>query len=947
MVGESLDMTAWAKMKGLPKPYPLVFHLLDTAAAALVLWDRFLTAGQRRSIAKALRTSEEHAKDLVAFWAGSHDIAKLTPDFQSSSDAWELVSPDLRDGTGQWRRERHDRAGQLVAPSLLEPLGYDFDDGDCDSVGWRVAQIIGGHHGRFQYCDYDRECAAPRALNDLGGDLWRAQRARHIEVVLDLLGRPAPPPDIPATTAVQITGLVILADWLVSQEEHLTRRQRKPAADLAEHFSTSQREAVRLVGEAGLDASGLGWRPLDFHRMFGIEHPNPLQRSVLDELPAIGDGPGIMVVATSTGDGKTEIALAAQRLLAERSGADGIFFGLPTMATSDQMYLRVRRYTETATSGPAAVTLAHSMAWLNYAYTNSTISGDERVVTADIDTRTAAPRWLRGAKRPMLARIGVGTFDQALAAVLPVKHNALRILALSGKTLVIDEAHAVDPYMQALLQRLLSWLAAYGCPVILLSATLPGSTVNAYVRSYLRGAGWRRDRLPKEPYTVDYPGWVYVDAASAKATSASPAAIAVHRALRRTSLRVDVRAVRHHGYEPGKPLLARSRLAAISDELRGLAEDGGTAAIVCTTVADAQQTFEYLRDTLGNTEDGPEIKLLHARFPADEREATTSRLMACLGRSGPRPSRPGLVVIATQVIEQSLDIDVDLLISDLAPISLLLQRAGRCWRHEKTWSSGQTHRPGDRPGWSSGARLIVLVPSNDDGALSVPKAWGTVYHEYLLDATHRQLARLAGADVSIPDDVQALVEEVYGPGSEFNEEAAKASASGPSLAERRTAWDGETLAQRTIADCVIIPAPTDVRDLSVLHERSIDESMIGTRLGIDSIRVVCCFEQPDGRNTLDREGAIELPQPEDGKFSAAEIRTVMSKTIPTAVTKLVGRSDDTNPPPSWREHSWLGDLVLLPHRKVDGRWLGPTIGRHTFQLDRELGLVIDDNGGTR
>ncbi len=90
---------------------------------------------------------------------------------------------------------------------------------------------------------------------------------------------------------------------------------------------------------------------------------------------------------------------------------------------------------------------------------------------ADGDGSAAAAVAAR-VQRPLLAQFAVGTIDQALMAVLPVRHNALRLLALSCKTFIVDEAHAYDPYMQVLLGRLLNWLGAYGVPVVLLSATL-------------------------------------------------------------------------------------------------------------------------------------------------------------------------------------------------------------------------------------------------------------------------------------------------------------------------------------------------------------------------------------------------------------------------------------------------------------------------------------------
>ncbi|MFD7097616.1 DEAD/DEAH box helicase family protein [Streptomyces xanthophaeus] len=176
------------------------------------------------------------------------------------------------------------------------------------------------------------------------------------------------------------------------------------------------------------------------------------------------------------------------------------------------------------------------MAWLSSGYTDHGLSEGDRVLVCDGDeedpnggqaAHLAAlrpARWLRGAKRPLLAQYAVGTIDQALMAVLPVRHNMLRLLGLSGKTFIVDEAHAYDPYMQVLLGRLLNWLGAYGVPVVLLSATLPGSVSDQLVKQYLQGAGHKPKSLRDRSFPVPYPGWLYVDAASGQCAQISETA---------------------------------------------------------------------------------------------------------------------------------------------------------------------------------------------------------------------------------------------------------------------------------------------------------------------------------------------------------------------------------------------------------------------------------------
>lgn len=955
------EHAGWAKTvklgDGTECVYALVDHLLDTAAMALLLWDRYLTGNQRAVIRAGLRVGDERARGLVAFWAGLHDIGKLTPSFQRGHEqGWQSLAPGLRAGAGDAEKVYHDVAGLRSAPTILGQLGYGFgEDGAYDgSAGWSVAQMIGGHHGVFHTAQYETECVGEPALDGLGGPGWREARATHAAIVHEVLGRPAPPEQVGTATAVLITGVIILADWLVSQEHFLRERVITGAEEPADHFAASLKAGEVVLAEAGLDASQFVWRPFDFSAHFGITEPNPMQRALLETLPKAVDGPGILVATMLMGDGKTELALSAQYLMSRAAGTDGFFLALPTMATSDHMYPRARTYAERATIGPAAVSLAHSTAWLNPAYAPGPSGSD--LCTADVQTgpsgRTAAPEWLFGSKRPLLARISTGTIDQALAAVLPVRHNALRLLALSGRTLIVDEAHAYDPYMQVLLERLLTWLGAYGASVVLLSATLPETTVDRLVRAYLRGAGWKRAsrrtpqrQLPAEPYRVHYPGWIYVDAGTAAITAVPDAKVREqHADERRVELKVDVRKVQHVPHDTERAPKAGERLAETDAQLSPLMAHGGTAAIVCTTVDEAQETYQHLRNGLFKDRPEKELVLLHARFPSGRREEKASDIVTALGRTGPRPER--LVLVATAIVEQSLDLDVDLLISDLAPISLLLQRAGRCWRHERYWTHSGDHRPRKRPPWCrTGPRLITLIPVDGKKALCLPETWGYVYHPYLLAETARLLDERGEGTVKLPDAVQDLVERVYGARSRFALDVAEVSSwnTDHRRPATRSAWDGDQLAQRQIADCVVINAPEAVSDLSMLSARDYPETEVGTRLGADSARVLPVYHQPGDRLTLDPGGAVDLPELPTGtpRFTREQIGSVMSKTVPCAQRYLKARGAETNPPAAWERQPWLGDLILLPHRlSAEDRWTGPRIGTRTLTLDQDLGLVI-------
>ncbi|MER6695393.1 CRISPR-associated helicase Cas3', partial [Streptomyces minutiscleroticus] len=515
-------------------------------------------------------------------------------------------------------------------------------------------------------------------------------------------------------------------------------------------------DAADLLAEAGLVPVRLQRR--DFAEAYGIKgRPNPLQQSVVEELPsAVGSGRrgGMLLVTAAPGDGKSETALEAERVLSAAFGTQGLAFLLPTMATSDQMYGRIAGTLLRQAGQEAGLTLVHSMAWLNSAYADQDLEAGPAVVTGEEgegasrrerDRAGVRPRqWLRGAKRPLLAQFAVGTIDQALMSVLPVRHNALRLLALSGKTFVVDEAHAYDRYMQVLLGRLLNWLGAYGVPVVLLSATLPASVSDRLIKEYLRGAGHQLSALTPRTFPAPYPGWLYVDGESARCTQMSEPRRLEQAAERSMQLRVHLEPV-VHGAHGG----VRSRLAVIEQLVEPVAAgEGGSALVVCNTVGDAQATYRHLRARFDDRShrDGGIVQLLHARFPGDVREARIREVTAGMGRGGPRPVRR--IVVATQVVEQSLDLDADLVISDLAPLALLLQRAGRCWRHENWWTRHGYPGKRGRPTWAREPRLVVLDPLATSGG-GVPGQWGEVYDEFLLRATSAKLGQLPDARVAL------------------------------------------------------------------------------------------------------------------------------------------------------------------------------------------------------
>ncbi|MFI2609506.1 CRISPR-associated helicase Cas3' [Kitasatospora sp. NPDC018619] len=910
------DVRLWGKSDGLPGPYPVICHLLDTAAAAGALWDAVLGERVRARIAGVVGASEGEARAMVVLWAGLHDIGKISLHFQQQVPAAfaELRGdPKYAEDNPAARRSaflRHETATHWGLVEFFKQCGYPLRRPVRQSPAHQIAQLLGGHHGCFAEPLLAKHVVNPSGYQPgLGtAEGWRQQRLAHAHAVRRVVGdEKALESLLPGELAVVVAGLVVVADWLASPVDVI--EPRMPAegwkagdADLADHFRVACAAAPGWVRAAGLGRAVFPDKPFEGQFPFA---PNKLQADVAEHLPVEVDGPGLLLVTAPTGDGKTETALHATSVMARAAGAAGVYFALPTMATADAMFTRVRRFAEANVEGDRALTLLHSMAWLSPDYAPAQELSDGTAVLAD----TEAGRWLRTGRRGLFAPLANGTVDQALTGVLPVRYGFLRLFGLSNKVLVVDEAHAYGPWMHSLLVRLLEWLGAFGAPVVLLSATLTGAAASSLVDAYRRGAGFR------EPGAVEprYPGWLFVSAEDGRVSE--PREVGSSRAR---TLRVETRQVRWDvreadgAAEQGRP----GRRAALREILAPVAAEGGCVLVCCTTVDEAQRTYRYLRSVL------PEVaaragglRLLHSRFPAHERQRITAECESAYGKPADEAAaaapRAGSILVATQIVEQSLDLDFDLIVSDLAPLAQLLQRAGRGKRHERS----------DRPAWTgrpTEPRMIVLEPLDDNGEVVAPRSWGTVYDASLLRRTSLLLRQQAGGAIEVPGDVQRLVDEVYA--EDFGAGLGKAAA------QELRRMDAERIAsaaaEAQLAGLTGIGSPYDVRDdLSPLSDRGlgITEDLLTTRLGADSGRAVCVFEREDGRWSLAPDRHVPLP-PAKAAPTRDDIALIMRHSVPLPGRWLLGRTDDDAVPRGWRDRPLLADLVLLRFRWDGERW---------------------------
>ena len=867
----------WAKSGYDPESrrwLPLWLHLLDSAALAGHLAEHWLAPTVQDLIEREFADSASGLAPvdefcLLASWtAGVHDVGKCTPAFscQVTSLDDRMAEVGLRHehvDTNERRKLPHALAGHLILESwFTDEHDWEFDPAQA------LASVVGAHHG-IPPRDGDINCG--RVHEHLLGDkAWAATQRELLELVT---ARTGAGPLLPGwgrhrwsqPFLVELSGLVIVADWLASTESYFPHLHLDD--DGLDHLAPDAHAERVATGRSRLEIPA-PWHPRDegadpdvlLTQRFdlpGGARATDVQARTLEAARTM-ELPGMLIVEESTGGGKTEAALMAAEVLAARTGRAGLLFALPTQATTDAMFSRelswLERIEEAYAAGGApsdfAVQLVHGRARLNeearvlrrrgYEIRDrllgalggqadsvprpAGIGWDEEEArtsrTASAKRRRRADlailAWFNGRKKTMLADFVVTTVDHLLFEAMRAPHLAMRHLGLSRKVVVVDEVHSYSTHMNVYLDRALTWLASYGVPVVLLSATLSEARCTALVDAYRRGlrlaAG---ERVPKRPapeiVRTPFPCLV---AAGRERTEVVPTSASGRRSTVR---------VRRLTRDALVPLLTES-LA-----------DGGCALVVRNTVRRAQETYEMLREIFGE-----DVGLNHARFTIRDRLAKDDDLLRRFGPPRARPSRPHrAIVVATQVVEQSLDVDFDLLVSDLAPIDLVLQRMGRLHRHER-------RRPVRLTTPTCYVDWLPATASDDPVVEAGAKA---IYGEQDMLMSAAALDRVFDGPgvVTVPDDVHDLIEAVYGADAPVPPRWQEA------IAQARQEYDVQREKKREAAQGFLLNEPEQVgRSTSLvdwLHTTASDNEEKGraqVRDGEDSLEVILLDLHRDG-----------------------------------------------------------------------------------------------------
>lgn len=874
--------------------HPAICHMIDVGQVARVLIEQVLSPAARRVLAEPLGVSEEQVAAWCGFFSALHDLGKISPGFQKKNRELFRVVEEHGFSASKIDEENHGAVTCASVSRFLEEHGF------ARRAARDIGLALGGHHGDFRLLEH----------GSLGKGNWEAARAESVEVLrqvfeVDCEAAVLAANSRPQSWLMMLAGLTSVSDWIGSDTSFFGF-ECAANIDVADYAKESKKHAQRAVKEIGWSQWISNGGARDFPQLFferlpdGKLHrwePNGMQR-ICGRLARSVSEPFLLLVEAPTGTGKTEAALWVADLCSSHLAQHGLYYALPTQATSNQMLMRVKKFlgrrypTETV-----QLHLVHGLANLNETFLELKKNAPEfqrdlpDLTPENVYDRKGAviaQEWFCGRKRGVLSPFAVGTIDQALLGALTVRHMFVRLFGLAHKTVVIDEVHAYDTYMSTLLDRLLEWLAALGSSVILLSATLPAKRRRELIQAYTG------NEPPKD--LGEYPRVVSAFGTTVEARSVPTGAEDVRELTLRTCPQ-----------ERGK----------VADLLAQKLESGGCAAWICNTVKHAQQAYlELAKDPRFSD---AELVLFHARFPVEDRLRQERLVLNQFGKAGNRPDKA--VVVATQVVEQSLDLDFDFMITELAPVDLILQRAGRLHRHKRHHRPESVKEP----------ELCWFMPEVDSGGVPNFGPSQLVYDRYILLRTWLLLREQKKA--VLPTDTEWWIEAVYA-------EEDRIQVANPALREALRKARQKTLfeEERGQAKAKVARLPSPSRPagvLSVLGYCPDDEGESAqrlTRLTVPSVTLICAHVTciglslvPDGSEPFDPET----------RPSQAQIRRLLERSV-----RIDNRSrpwysyfKQQRIPEGWQHVPILRSCRLARFEEEEIR-----LGERVLKLDPELGL---------
>lgn len=743
----------WGKAKE-NEHHLLAYHGIDASSVAREWIDCHISFMQELSI--AVKIPLDTLSSLFLFFIALHDVGKFSVTFQK-------LCPDLlqklQDCTSKKQYIiRHDQLGWMLWDYRLSShLLKHFPDENEVRVRDLLdvfAKMAFGHHGLppdLSVRGWDALFLEPdqEAAKSYMDDLWSLFMTKESCEAITWWAQQSKGVRKPALENLkirswQLAGAIVLCDWIASGDTFPFQENEQPLTayhDKSLSIAKNAFEKVGLYSSKACHEAGCEKLFPDY-----AEHPTPLQ-TFCDQVEISG-GPQLWILEDVTGSGKTEAACTLVSRLIKEGHAEGAFVALPTMATSNAMYERMAQVYKLFFSNDScpSLVLTHGARHLSETFRASYTDVTNQEDQSDVDVLLpSCSEWLADStKKALLADVGIGTLDQVLLGALPVRFQSLRALGMSSKVLVVDEVHAYDPYMLRIFANVIAHHARIGSPVILLSATLPHTILKQLCLAFYRGLGQDDDVQDDDVSEIlpedSFPRVTRVDAQTKK--------------------------IRHWSIEPRKesirsvPVEFLERKEEVYRRIDDAHRAGQCVCWIRNTIKDVVEAYAELKKAVP----AESLDVFHSRFTLADRLDTERRVLSNFGKESCSKNRSGRVLIASQVVEQSLDLDFDVLVSDLAPIDLMIQRAGRLHRHLR-------NEQGDRVEDSSNASrrppvFYVHAPPEPN----LPTAtWFSDYfpaasYVYPNSAQLWQTKEILKKEkqIVLPDRARNLIEAVYG-----------------------------------------------------------------------------------------------------------------------------------------------------------------------------------------
>jgi CRISPR-associated endonuclease/helicase Cas3 len=877
--------------------HPVICHLLDTAAVCQRLLQLLPPAAVRR-LQCGLGLDEPGVLAWVPFLAGTHDTGKVSPPFQFQDSAVLDIAKQLASGSlyDLWSKRpktllpdnKTPGHGMITACTLPEYLQNWVN---AEMAG-ELAAIVGGHHGYIpKHEDIEQITKRSQARtyhlgNSTESPQWRQWRIEILDILADYCGikNTKSPEMCDSAAAVLLAGITTLSDWLASNQTCFSPAGAKP--NLAYYIKGLTAKVKSTIKAAQWQE----WQPhqqsLSFQELFQYA-PRGLQEAIENLMPNLQGEPALLIVEAPTGEGKTEAALTVAHWNTS-SGMPGTYVGMPTQTTGNKLYKRLKNYLNHWYPNQAVnFQLVHSASSLDDNFSSTICRLKETYENDRKPSGVTASEWFVHRKRALLAPWGVGTVDQALVGILRTKHQFLRLLGLAGKTVILDEVHAYDGYTSRLLDQLVHWCSILGSPVVVLSATLSSDQRQRLLNSYAEGLGLKKPELPVADYprlTVYAQGKAWIDPSFTRDR------------LDKINCKREI------------------KICWIEESQIDAQLDKGATAIIRSTVRRCQETAKRYEQAI----------VFHSRFTQEDRQRLEEYCEQTYGYERSHqdmPPRPPSLLSATQVIEQSLDLDFDVLISDICPIDLLIQRIGRLWRHDRIYR-GVSERVIYLIRPQIGSDGLPNFGQDVEGRLVKGRYQPGVYDRHSLLRTWYLLRDRKL--ITLPHDTDYLIQQAYELEYPAPIELTEA---------QQQDWNSSLQAhqnyQKSLVDQAkkcIIPTLKDYCYAENLTDRSFndDEVEMITRLINDSMTLI--LDVGDDKVIYDRSPVND------------EIRQILRQQVRVANLGLIYAINkaldalEIKIPKAWKEVEYLRKLPLL---KVPVK-----IGKYSITYDMRLGLIV-------